>query len=1563
MRNLQSRASAGCGQIKNIIHNSLSVIYIYPELSISTNIKTLKIACTCDIIIFQFKFKGFYRLKENSLIKRDWSIFESNSSGNPQDDFEWFSYLLFCSRYNKKYGVFSYVNHASLESEPIESNGEIVGFQAKYYQNALTKNKDELLKTIEDAKARYPKLTKICFYTNQDWGQNTKSKDGDDRPDTLKQIEDVANKLNIDLEWNGDFFFRSDYVCCKNYNISKYFFSKDLSISKCINAIKRRAELNFSNISNSIDFFGRRIVLEAFDINYLPFNGNVLSICGESGSGKSLSLKKFYEKNSSNYPVLFFKSSYFGVRSINELFEHGYAEDILGFFEDSEQKTIVIDNAEKILDLSNKDVFIEFIQLAISYKWKIVTTINIHLQHELTLFLEENIGNLELENRFIPMISSEFLDKLSEDHNFLLPQDSKLKSSIRNPFYLKEYLKHYQSHENPEDYSLKHSNEKMKESFLNTIQDDKLLLLQELLIEKNDSKRIHLNINSNNSALVRSLVFDGVLAKDQGRYYIAHKIHEEWILESYLDKKHNDNLDAESFCNSICYSNSLGKAFRAWMLNKFTDSNELCDFVGDIWDSKCISDYWKLEALTSVILSEYARDFMQSYAHEIISENSNILKRIVYILRTKCKRMELLNIADNVTYKITKPNGDAWACFVDVIYDNRHYLNDSTIEFIIPVLSEWNSSLIENTSVKKSAIICLDYYEKNYSKLSHALRSELLSGISTGASQIKVELSDFIDNACSIEHISLGSSYSTFLHYVLCEITGYNVLTAIPNKISKMIYKYFLNHDNDEVIEEVIGINININCHNDMHDRMSFYTENTGYNPFEVLFNRDFNNSVDLVVNIVNFYTKNIYFQITHQKETSVNLNIKGNYRNIYISNDLWFLRSKYSIAPTLVELAIKGLEQALLKKGSDLPINKIYKILSKTNSCAIYSVISNFIKNNKGHYFEIEKLFFQVEEFFLYDIRMWFENPNEEKIHLENLIQYYQLSIHDTNTKDEIFEILNLHKINIDDFRKRSPNDFENWSYALIRMDSRVSKFKEIWKDGNLQVEFEAGFSQEQREKSKQAVEDSNLTFKYDCLFSWAKDIIRGKKHDHNDSEYNKDYKKALLEMKELEDIWDQDYQNKSQHLLSFHKPTEISCAILIRHQALSESDFDYCKEIFMRSFKQICLEGSSNYSNHEIESCFLSASVLFKKHDEVREDIMELLIARLINTEGSCDFTINTILDLQNEYPDHICHLLDCFIQVCKEENDYIIDEEWQSFIDSSLLINNIKGNTHFDNLRDCKNIQHIQNGYEFELNNETKALISVITPLSKEWGITVFKSMIESIKKELFSDKDNTIGFQNKLKLADKISLYMLNSSNVELKTFTPSIIDCINNSNFSVNLVRSFICKQKYEDHRDFWFIWEMIGKQVNGMSCLRSHKSNELIKALLFDQPLNNKEPIWKILNQNKARLIISTALKMAHSPVTIYAIAKLINTYGKIVYFNHGVDWLSSLLEKPNNPSDLKLDSSTIYHMRNYIEEYVNNNEHKIKNDIKTKNKILNILNFLIDKGDAASFQIRENLM
>lgn len=240
------------------------------------------------------------------MVKPDWKLFETKFSENPQKNFEWFCYLLFCKEFNQSYGIPRLYNQPGIETFPVEYDNEVIGWQAKYFSSKI--NKDDVLDSVKKAIEKYPKITKLILFSNQEWHPN---KDGN-YPRGRQEILEFCNSHNLKIEERFTSYFEKIASDNNYYDITSFFFTniqesreKILKVikSQCIQDlphykdlyekkiyIKKEDNEIFSkhSVNPLIDFFEEKLLSTKFEEMPNFF------LKGVAGIGKSLEMKKTY---------------------------------------------------------------------------------------------------------------------------------------------------------------------------------------------------------------------------------------------------------------------------------------------------------------------------------------------------------------------------------------------------------------------------------------------------------------------------------------------------------------------------------------------------------------------------------------------------------------------------------------------------------------------------------------------------------------------------------------------------------------------------------------------------------------------------------------------------------------------------------------------------------------------------------------------------------------------------------------------------------------------------------------------------------------------------------------------------------------------------------------------------------------------------------------------------------------------------------------------------------------------------------------------------------------------
>jgi len=240
----------------------------------------------------------------------------------------------------------------------------------------------------------------------------------------------------------------------------------------------------------------------------------------------------------------------------------------LGSKHSSGISVIVIDSAEKLLDIKNTDTFKTFLSRAINDKWKIIfTSRNMYIKDLNNEFLD--LYNMLPKNIHIDNLTLNELEQLAEEYKFILPKDFKLIELIRNPFYLNEYLKHYQ--ENDElDYQT------FKESLWDkNIKKNKPLREQwfmKVAHQRANSGQFFQLFDAETIILDEELIPDGLIGYETAGYFITHDIYEEWALERIITVAFIRAKNVEDFIKAIGDSMPMRRVFRNWMSDKLFHS-------------------------------------------------------------------------------------------------------------------------------------------------------------------------------------------------------------------------------------------------------------------------------------------------------------------------------------------------------------------------------------------------------------------------------------------------------------------------------------------------------------------------------------------------------------------------------------------------------------------------------------------------------------------------------------------------------------------------------------------------------------------------------------------------------------------------------------------------------------------------------------------------------------------------------------------------------------------------------------------------------------------------------
>ncbi|UZJ39556.1 ATP-binding protein [Prosthecochloris sp. SCSIO W1102] len=1198
------------------------------------------------------------------MIKPNWHSFRAKFNDNPQTNFEWFCYLLFCHEFKTPAGLFRYKNQSGIETNPITKDGEVIGWQAKFYDTKLSDNKSDLKEMVAKSKRDYSNLTKIIFYTHQEWGQGKKDNDSEIK----KEVDQTAKASGIKIEWRTASFFESLLVTVENEKISKHFFAPDKSIFDLLEEKQRHTENVLLEIKTDIDFSGKKIEIDRGELlDRLSDNLNqkqILIVSGVGGVGKTAVIKKLHENKKDSIPFYVFKASEFNKASINDLFKEYGLQDFADAHREETHKIVVIDSAEKLLDLTNTDPFKEFLTVLIKDNWQIIfTTRNNYLADLNYDFID--IYNIRPGNFDIHNLDHKELAEIAQANGFSLPEDAKLLELIKNPFYLSEYLSFYAG-ENIDYLNFK---EKLwSRIIVKTNPAREQCFLATAFQRANEGQFFVTPVCD--AQILDTLVKDGILGYETAGYFITHDIYEEWALEKkiaadYIRKGHN-----REFFELIGESLPVRRSFRTWVSERLLlEDQSIVRFIGEIIKEDGVAKFWKDELWISVLLSDHSAAFFELFKEELLGNDQGLLKRLTFLLRLACKEVDYdslkqLGVSDlnllAIKYVLTKPKGMGWQSAIRFIHDNLDTIGFKNIHFVLSVIHEWNQKVKKGETTRLSSLIAIKYYQWTIEEdvyLSHGDDKENpLQTILHGAATIKPELEGIFGEVLKNRWNNHRDPYYDLMQAILTDIGAFPVWITLPESVLQVAdmfwyrppqekgYRY---HRTD--IEDDFCLS---------HVRHDYFPSSPYQTPIYWLLQFALKKSIDFILAFTN-KTVECFVRVrsaTNEiQETDVFIE-NGQFIKQYICDRLWCSYRGTQVSTNLLSSIHMALEKFFVENGKDMDSKTLESwllyMLRNSKSASISGLVTSIVLAYPEKMFNVAKVLFQTKDFFLFDLSRYmfdkshksslialrdgFGGPNyknalheEDRIKacdephrkkcLEHLALNYQYFRSEGTSEEEAKERQQVIWGIFDKYYSQLPEESQEteadktWRLFLARMDRRKMKATTEVKNEGTVISFNPEIDPKLKEYSEAALKKSSEPMKYTPLMLWAR---YRKDKDECSKQYEQYENNPQLVLKETKEILERLKQgtDASFHLFNHAIPADVCSILLIEYfNLLSEEEREFCKDITLE-YSRVPLTPHYQYQISDGTEAAISAlPVIFQNYPAERENIKAILLLTL--------------------------------------------------------------------------------------------------------------------------------------------------------------------------------------------------------------------------------------------------------------------------------------------------------------------------------------------------------------
>jgi energy-coupling factor transporter ATP-binding protein EcfA2 len=1576
--------------------------------------------------------------------KPNWPNFKAKFNGKEEDYFEWFCYLLFCNLYEKNTGIFRYKNHAGIETNPVEYDGETIGFQSKFCKSSpLSRKENELKDAIKTAKDRHPEIDKILFFINKSFGQSNNSNE----PKYKKRIELEAEDLGVTIDWKLPSFFESPFVAKDNKEIAKYFFSKDKSLVDFVKNIQDHTKRVLGGIKNKINFHDQNIKVDRSDyieeIDKKFKEKNNLVLFGNTGVGKSALIKDLHEVKKDSCPFYVFRGNEFSLNNINNFFDSFGDFNLNDFINEGknfDEKYIVFDSVEKLNQVSNTKPFIDFISALEKHEWNIIFTTRKSYLGKLGKILEHSKVN-SLNFLEIKSLEKDKLGELSSEYSFDVPEEKKILDLIKTPFFLKLYLNNYESISNNVGYS----------EFKDIIWEKEILDKNTLgrkrekcflkIVEEKAKNNLYAKADNCDDDTLSELQSDEIIEYSSrlGGYFILHDIYEQWGLRKIIEVEFNSCSSFEEFYKNIGDSLLFRKSFRKWISKKLHEKNdEVKRLIQKTMNENDVEDFWQEEVLISVLNSEYSKKFFQKNKEKILSEEE-LFNKIISILQTYCKKadqdiLRQLKMKNSETYFLesifTVPKGEGWKHMIHLIENNIEYIEVENIDNILPLINEWNQNFQTGKTTKKAAKIALYYYDdlSSESGFSYSIPEEriekIIQTILKASSQIQSDLKNIFDEVLSAKNFNQNDKYHELVKTAISSIIeSAEISQAMPDYVLKLCELLWLdNQETDEEkypfrksrmdIEQNFGIT---NLKNDYFPSSAYQT------PIFNLLNTCPDITIDFILDFTNKTVEKYRDSEFGNQIDKIKLYIDGEESVIQsIDNRIWNMYRGTQAAPNVLESVHMALEKWLLSIANERPketLNDICKyLLKKSESASITAVVVSIVLANPSKLFEVLKILLKSKKIFKYDLRRLvleqsakscyfplgkeigfnrnplfleereetleqsFRNKSLERVILKlQISKIEKLSDEKFNKRQkELWSIIDDHYKNLP--KKEHQEDHHKfWRLSLARMDRRKMNpnLKEDRSGDETIIEVKPEIDQDLEEFRESTEPQSAKNLEYTSLKQWSKLKLEGKNKKAKEyKKYSNDLEKVVEETREILGKLDED-DNEKFSLINYATPV-YTCSALIKYHFsdLSSQQQEFCKEVLLKYVNEVLDLKVEPRKTQGLNLAVNVTPLLIKyfpdSSKKIKNKILLLLLDSNIDIFNSTARGIARYLyEIDPESADSIFvgYLL------LKSKYDQIIEEKIQEnrnngvYTYSNQSINADFSESYEQDIEDVISndikFNQLQDLEEKELNTLEKAIHLIPNGSNRETHLDFLNSTLPIFAEKLMNHKNN-MEPNLKNRFLKKYSQILLFAEKDLIELYTKPFVNKFQSSRGAADLLSDLISQEnKFFQYEQFWIIWSQFYDKV--VSICKQNNNNYHDERVINNYFLawrywKKGASNWHSLKESDKQFFKQAVSDIGFHISFLYSVSKVLDSIGKH-YLEDGIIWLSDIIDDRDKNNDYQLETNTIFHIENIVRRYVTQNDKDIKTNPRKKDRILKILDYLIEKESEAAFKIRDKIL
>lgn len=1124
---------------------------------------------------------------------------------------------------------------------------------------------------------------------------------------------------------------------------------------------------------------------------------------------------------------------------------------------------------------------------------------------------------------------------------------------------------------------------------------------------------------------LETLEASGVIAaydNSGSRWMMSHDVYEELIVKHILTDKYQKRVPIQDFQAEFGTSLRARKLYRGWLKALVLQEGKgTAGFFISVMDGPW-NQTWKDETLIALMQSE-SEDTPYILEALLGREQYKLFSRAAFLLDTACRgvNQELLRELPELgtsKYLFTQPEGAAWLAIFRYIYDNRALIpwTGQNLEVVITILNSWTSAYKTGEATRLAGKIALWLKEKLWKEEEYPFHLQcdsrliaLTDVILKSALELKPELSKrfaaMISEEVSVDNLDDQEDF-LLLKKSLSNIfdcgTAYQ---ALPLEVLQLAKRYWLGSQCNT--QELYDSFICMEAHFGLSRRIQGeYDPASAYqSPLYPLLRVKPVETLRFIIQLMNDAAecyKNSELEEKYHEVSEIELRFSDGTTVSQICSDrLWKLYRGTSVAPELLESVLMALERWLLDMAKEARGDTVVKyceyLLRNSRTAAITAVVLSVVAAYPDKLFEISCILLKTREIFLLDISrfstessadfsaglLWNHKLYAEeriksnqlpsrKVQFEKVLIDYQLN--SGGMDDEIYQerLAKLYAA-LDEATAGMASWEKNYQYAYYRVDFRRYQAADVqMEQGTLRIALETHLPEELEKNRKEAEAHRQQLWKHIALYLWAEARLKNQSEEaHKYPQFEDGPTPVIEEVKEI-------LQESAPGFQDIPAAVNACCVLLAEErEAMTEEQTVLCEEVVLSccarflngkeyyqagdgtnaaisALARLAAQGGSSIEWPDALLLLLALAMDGNKEREIAAESVSNILWKL--NAGAARKLVRAYTALAPRYAREVWYTRTCsavqFFEKNSEEIDRIFQEEHPDVSAVSL------------------------DGLEMIQLLDVQRMIDPKDPAVFDLVLNIGNRVWETILGDRPADRRKQRYYGAEQTYLQWLSDYILNLQAEQQGVLLEHLMQTVKyDRSFCYFLEYIIIAEDKAPRYTAFWSLWNLLKHYIFAV-CDKKHSGDSELElpveygpgAVLAEYLLAGnlwKEGVtsWHSLHEENADFYRLASSQIGYYGVTLYAVSKVLNSIGFHAFFDDGIEWLSTIVKDNPRLCNVSLPVNTRYYLENYMHRYVRKYIFTVSSNPQHKCMVLDVLDFLVEKGSAAGFLLREEIL